>query len=103
MATAIQEESGCDIYLVLADDSLQTNALALASTLRSAGLGVTFSLTPAKVGKQFKQAEQAGASIALVVGAEFPELSAKILATRAEETLSAENDLVETLLKLLKK
>ncbi|MDB4356814.1 histidine--tRNA ligase [Akkermansiaceae bacterium] len=103
MASVIQEESGCDIYLVLADDSQQAKALALSSKLRSAGLATTFSLTPAKVGKQFKQAEQAGASIALVVGSEYPELSAKILATRAEETLSDDPNLVETLSQLLKK
>lgn len=101
MQSVLQEEAGCDIYLVLADDNQQANALALSSKLRSAGLATTFSLTPAKVGKQFKQAEQAGASIALVVGSEYPELSAKILATRAEETLSDDQDIVETLLKLL--
>jgi len=103
MAAALQEASGCDIYLVLADENQRANALALSAKLRSAGLATTFSLTSAKVGKQFKQAEQAGATIALVVGSEYPELSAKILATRAEETLSDDDQVAETLSLLLKK
>jgi len=101
MQTAIKASSGCDVYLVLADDSKQANALALAAQLRSAGIATTFSLTPAKVGKQFKQAEQAGAPLALVVGSEFPELSLKILATRSEETISADQDIVETISNIL--
>ncbi|MGC6425628.1 MAG: histidine--tRNA ligase [Akkermansiaceae bacterium] len=90
MTTAICEESGCDVFVVLADENQQLNALALATDLRSAGLAVTFPLTGAKVGKQFKQAEQAGARHAVVIGSEFPDLSLKNLATREETTLSVD-------------
>lgn len=90
MASAIKENSGCDIFLVLADEEQQRNALALATDLRTAGLAVTFPLTAAKVGKQFKQAEQAGARYAVVIGSEFPELSLKNLTTREETTISVD-------------
>ncbi|MEN8694514.1 MAG: histidine--tRNA ligase [Akkermansiaceae bacterium] len=90
MAHAIKEDSGCDVFLVLADEEQQLNALALVTDLRAAGLAVTFPLTTAKVGKQFKQAEQAGARNAIVIGSEFPELSLKNLATREETTISVD-------------
>ncbi|MGJ8697999.1 MAG: histidine--tRNA ligase [Verrucomicrobiaceae bacterium] len=98
MQAAIKSQSGCDVFLVLADDAQQANALALASQLRAAGLATTFPLAPAKVGKQFKQAEQAGARFALVIGAEFPELTLKILSSRTEETIPASANAVEIIL-----
>jgi len=98
MQAALKADGGCDVFLVLADDSQQANALALASKLRSAGLATTFPLTPTKVGKQFKMAEQAGARFALVVGSEFPELTLKILSSRTEENIPADADAVEIIL-----
>lgn len=98
MHAAIKAKSGCDVFLVLADDEQQANALALASRLRAAGLATTFPLTPTKVGKQFKQAQQAGAEFALVIGEEFPELTLKILSSRTEETIPANADAVEVIL-----
>ena len=90
--------STTEAYIVIADDSKRPEALALASRLREAGVATTFSLTPAKVGKQFKQAEQARARYALVIGEEFPEISLKILSSRSEEKIRANADPVEYIL-----
>ena len=43
-----------------------------------------------KVAKQFQSAEKSGARFALVVGAEYPALKLKILASRTEESGTAE-------------
>jgi histidyl-tRNA synthetase len=94
MKNTIAASSGVDIYLVVADNSKQSKALTLSSQLRNAGLATAFSLTPAKFGKQFKQAEQAGAQYALVIGTEYPQLSLKNLATRKEETFPSPDALL---------
>ncbi len=103
MQTALQNESACDVFLVLADQEKQEEALALASQLRAAGLAISYSLSPAKFAKQFKAAEQAGAPLALVIGEEFPETSLKMIATREEIKVTADQSLPETLSKYLKK
>jgi len=45
-------------------------ALKLAHDLRDAGCAVEYSLTPAKVGKQFQAASGLGARYAVVIGPE---------------------------------
>ena len=50
-----------------------------------------------KFNKQFKAAQQSKAPLAIVIGNEFPEISLKVLATREEVKLSADNSIVETL------
>ena len=50
--------------------------------LRALGLRLDFPLAPAKVGKQFQAAEQAGARLAVLIGDEWPALKIKTLATR---------------------
>ena len=50
----------------------------------SGGLRLDFALAPAKVGKQFQAAEQAGARLAILIGDEWPQVKIKTLATREE-------------------
>jgi len=103
MQAALDAESACDVFLIIADPGQQTNALALATRLRAAGIAVSYSLTAAKFNKQFKAAEQARAPLGLVIGSEFPEVSLKNLATREEAKLTVNDNIVETLSQHLKK
>ncbi|NNE93088.1 MAG: histidine--tRNA ligase [Verrucomicrobiales bacterium] len=82
-------ESGLDVFVVIADEEKRTDAIRLVQELRQNGLATGFPLTPAKVGKQFQNAEQAGAKFAVVVGTEFPETTVKKLADRSEFTCEA--------------
>lgn len=77
----------CDIFVVIADEAQRSNALRIVQTARDLGWKTDFSLKPAKVGRQFQDAEGLGASRAVVVGAEWPSVKLKTLATRLEETL----------------
>lgn len=73
-----------DCCVVIADESLRPAALKLAHELRDAGVAVDYSLTPAKVGKQFQNAAALGARFAIVVGPEewaAGEVTLKNLAT----------------------
>jgi histidyl-tRNA synthetase len=86
MAAAMAREAAADLYVVIAKEALRPQALALIQQLRDRGFRLDFPLAPAKVGKQFQAAEQAGARLALLVGDEWPQVKVKTLATR-EETL----------------
>ncbi|MFZ4115985.1 MAG: histidine--tRNA ligase [Chthoniobacterales bacterium] len=92
----------CQLYLVIADETYRKEAIVLASELRAAGWRVLFSLSPERVGKQFSAAEYAGASLAIVIGAEWPLLKVKRLSTREESEVSRE-DLFNILKELLLK
>jgi histidyl-tRNA synthetase len=81
---------GCDIYLVIADESDRARMLGLAQQLRHQNVSVLFSLTPERIGKQFSAAEAALARFAAVIGAEWPCLKIKRLATREEIVLPHE-------------
>jgi histidyl-tRNA synthetase len=63
---------------------------ALVQLLRDGGWRTDFALSAAKVGKQFQAAEALGAQFAVVVGAEWPELKIKALATRTEHSAAPE-------------
>jgi histidyl-tRNA synthetase len=80
-ATAVQ------VYLVVASEEYRPEVLKIAQELRGAGWRVGFPLGAEKVGRQFGAAEAAGASHAVVVGAEWPLLKVKRLADRHEETV----------------
>lgn len=97
MQVALKSETACDVFIVLADPDQQAQALALATKLRAKGIAVSYSLTAAKFNKQFKTAQQSKAPLALVIGNEFPEISLKILATREEVKLTADESIVETI------
>ena len=81
--------ASCEIFVVVADETKRAESLKLVTDLRRAGIGTEFSLTPAKVAKQFQSAERSGARFALIIGAEFPELKLKVLSSRAEESGTA--------------
>jgi histidyl-tRNA synthetase len=83
--------AACEVFVVVADETKRTESLKLVTDLRRAGISADFSLNPAKVAKQFQSAEKSGARFALVVGAEYPELKLKILASRCEESGHAES------------
>ncbi len=85
-------------YIVIADESLRAEALKLIHQLRDAGVSVDYSLTPAKVSKQFQSASASGAWFALVIGSEewkAGEVKLKDLRTgqesvrKTEEVISA--------------
>jgi len=92
--------SGCEVYMVIADDTDRPNALALVTELRRAGISVDLPLSKAKVGKQFQAAEKSGARFAVVIGEEYPMVKVKILASRLEEECHA-GELVEWMLQRL--
>ena len=96
LTSAIGEASALDVFVVVADDEKRSDALGIVQKLRESGFRTGFPLTPAKVGKQFQAAEQNGAKLAVIVGAEFPTVSVKNLALREEESCAV-GDLITTL------
>jgi histidyl-tRNA synthetase len=77
-----------DAYVVIADEALRSPALKLIHDLRDAGVASDYSLTPAKIGKQFQAAGALGARFAVVVGPEewaAGEVTLKNLATQTQE------------------
>jgi histidyl-tRNA synthetase len=83
--------AACDVFVVVADETKRAESLRLVTELRRAGISADLPLGAAKVTKQFQSAEKSGARFALVVGAEYPELKLKILASRTEESGNAES------------
>jgi histidyl-tRNA synthetase len=77
-------------FVVIADENRRPDALQMVSKLRRSGAPVDFALHPAKVARQFQQAEGVGASHAIVVGQEWPEIRLKTLGDRTERSLSSE-------------
>lgn len=90
LEAGVKAEAAAEIYGVVADETRRFEALGLFQSLRQAGWRVDFSLTPAKVGKQFQAAESSGAAFAVLVGGEWPEVKIKHLATRNEQLLPQE-------------
>ena len=54
LGTAIATEQNLDIYIVIAKEERRADALAKIQALRDRGYRVDYSLTAAKVGKQFQ-------------------------------------------------
>jgi histidyl-tRNA synthetase len=88
-AVATQRE--LDVYIVIAKEERRPDALAQIQSLRGHGYRVDYSLAPAKVGKQFQNAEQLGARVALLVGDEWPQIKLKDLRT-GDQTLVAQEE-----------
>ena len=84
---AIKDQNKIDVYVVVAKEQRRANALEQIQELRDRGYRVDYSLTSEKVGKQFQNAENAGAAIALLYGDEWPEVKVKNLATREESSI----------------
>ena len=100
MAGATLEMDRVDIYIVIAKEERRMDALAQVQSLRDQNYRVDYSLTPAKVGKQFQAAEQLGARLALLFGDEWPEVKLKDLRT-GEQTLVAHQEVTATVATLL--
>jgi len=84
-------DHGLDCYVVIADEALRPEALQLIHQLRETGIAVDYSLTPAKVGKQFEAADKLGARYAVVVGPDEWKTGAvklKNLAAKTEEQIA---------------
>ncbi len=77
----------CEVYVVVADESRRTEALQVVQLARNLGWRTDYALKPAKVGRQFQDAEGLGAHRAILVGAEWPAVKIKTLATRQEESV----------------
>ncbi len=83
----IQEAAAVDVYVVIASEDQRVAALAGVDQLRQAGRRVHYPFAPMKVGKQFQAAETQGATAAVVFGDEYPKVSVKDLANRAESSM----------------
>ena len=84
MQKAIASDRKIDIYIVIAKEERRADALTHIQQLREDGHRVDYPLTPMKVGKQFQNAEDLGARLAVLYGDEWPNVKIKTLATREE-------------------
>jgi histidyl-tRNA synthetase len=84
IADVVRQENNLDLYLIIAKEERRANALLQLQQLRDAGWRVDYSLSPAKVGKQFQTAEALGTKATLLYGDEWPAVKMKNLATREE-------------------
>lgn len=87
----LNAQHGVDAYVVVADEARRAPALAAVQALRRAGARVDFSMAPQKVGKQFQAAENARARLALVFGAEYPQVIVKDLVSREQSEAPADS------------
>ena len=90
MDEAIAAAQSCEIFVVVADEARRADALGVVQRLRAAGRRVDYALRSDKVGRQFKDADACGASVAVVVGSEWPRVKVKDLRLRTESELSQE-------------
>ena len=93
----LQTQATCDIYIVIADESVRPDALCLGHAIRESGLAADWPLSPTKINKQFKAADHTLARFALVVGSEFPELKLKNLNSRTEETIPGGGNIIDVI------
>jgi histidyl-tRNA synthetase len=77
-------------FIIVGDENRRPDAIRLATSLRQSGIAVDYWFQPAKIGRQFQQAEALGAVYAVVVGSEWPQVRVKLLAERTEETISTD-------------
>ncbi len=87
MERTLAAAPAAEIYVVIAEETRRRESLGLVQSLRDAGWRTDFPLEAAKVGRQFQNAEALGARFAVVIGAEWPALKVKTLATRAEQAI----------------
>ena len=87
MQKAIARDRKIDIYVVIAKEQRRADALTQIQQLRERGYRVDYPLTSTKVARQFQAAEDAGASLALLYGDEWPQVKVKNLPTREESLI----------------
>ncbi len=90
MDTWMQQASGLDAYVVIADESRRPAALGLVQQLRQSGFRADYSFTAQKVGKQFQAADAARARFSIVIGAEYPTLTLQNMRTRFKSEVPAD-------------
>ena len=91
MERAVAKERKIDVYIVIAKEERRADALKQIQQLRDRGYRVDYPLAPTKVARQFQAAEEAGASLAVLYGDEWPQLKIKNMATAEQELISQEN------------
>lgn len=79
----------CEVFVVVADEARRAEAMGVVQVTRDLGWRTDCALKATKVGRQFQDAESLGAACAIVVGAEWPRVKIKTLATRTEEECDA--------------
>ena len=89
IADALKAPRGA--FIVVADEGRRPEAIGLASRLRQSGMVADYCLQPAKVGRQFQQAEAMGAKYAVVIGQEWPQVRVKLLSERTEKIMSKDD------------
>jgi len=82
-------DAAVDVFVLIEDESLRSESLALIQSLRSGGKTVEYSLTSAKGDKQFKRALELKAKRTMRLERTGDQLLAKVknLATREEQTV----------------
>lgn len=96
-----ESAAAIDAYVVIASEDQRHHALAGIQQLREAGLRVQYSYTPAGVSKQIKTAQQQNATVAVIFGDEYPQISVKDLLKRQESSVDGIETMVETTKALL--
>jgi histidyl-tRNA synthetase len=91
MEKSIAKDRKIDIYVVIAKEERRADALKQIQQLRDRGFLVDYPLTPTKVARQFQAAEEAGASLAVLYGDEWPRLKIKNMATGQQGLIPQEN------------
>lgn len=84
---ALAADPVAEIYCIVAVESRRSQLLLIVQLLRDLGRRCEFPFTPTKIGKQFQAAEASGASMVILIGAEWPDIKIKVLATREEHII----------------
>jgi len=84
-------EPSLDAFLVVADDSLRSEARVLTSRLRTAGFRADMTDTQRSVKAQFKESDRRMAGAALIIGTEWTDgdVTVKDLATGEQEVIAS--------------
>src|SRR5947209_7222256 len=100
MQKAITSDRKIDIYIVIAKEERRTDALTQSQQLRDSGYRLDYPLIPTKVARQFQAAQEAGASVAVLYGDEWPQVKIKNMETAKQELVPSEK-LMDRLAELL--
>jgi histidyl-tRNA synthetase len=95
-----RHQAGCDVYVVIDDETRRDHALRLVTDLRTAGVSVDFPMLPMKYPKQMQRAEQSGARFALVIGMDTAQYKCKILSSRSDAMIAADGVVEEIIHRL---
>jgi histidyl-tRNA synthetase len=88
MQKGIASDRKIDLYIVIAKEERRADALTQIQLLRDLGYRVDYPLTATKVTRQFQAAEEAGASVAVLYGDEWPHLKVKDMTTGEQQLVT---------------